>query len=162
MYKEKHLSRVTSEVYGSTGSRRLVWGRKDEEYIADFYLVTRRNLNEQEWDVFNYHFLLGAEWKLCCAKLKIEKGNFFHMIYRIQHKLGRVFREMEPYPLFPLDEYFRGTTHQMCPKTEVRLKPERAGDPAPGQEPVPLRPPLRPPLRKLPLIRREEDLPLAA
>ena len=142
--KEKHRCRVTGEVYGSNGVRRIVWGRKDEEYIADFYLVTRRNLSEQEWQVFNYHFLLGADWKLCCSKLKMDKGSFFHMVYRIQHRLGRVFREIEPYPLFPLDEYFRGSTRHMCPKNEGG-KPLETLASAP-QPAVPLRPPLRPAL----------------
>jgi hypothetical protein len=51
---------------------------------------------------------MGAEWRLCCRRLKIDKGNFFHMVYRIEQRLGRVYRELEPYALFPLDEYFGG------------------------------------------------------
>jgi hypothetical protein len=38
----------------------------------------------------------------------MDRGTFFHMIYRIQRKLGRAFRETEPYPLFPMSEYFAG------------------------------------------------------
>jgi hypothetical protein len=45
---------------------------------------------------------------LCARKLGIDRGSFFHAVYRIEQKLGRVFRELEPYPLFPLDEYFHG------------------------------------------------------
>jgi len=56
--------------------------------------------------------LLGADWKLCCRRLKMDRGNFFHTLYRIQQKLGRVFRELEPYALFPLDEYFGGPIHK--------------------------------------------------
>jgi hypothetical protein len=29
-------------------------------------------------------------------------------VYRLQQKLGRVFRELEPYGLFPVDDYFHG------------------------------------------------------
>lgn len=36
----------------------------------------------------------------------MDRGLFFHSIYRIQQKLGKVFRELEPYALYPLDEYF--------------------------------------------------------
>ena len=89
-------------------SRPSTWGRKDEEYIADFTLIARRNLTEEEHRLFRYHFLLGADWKLCSRQLGIDRGNFFHAIYRIEQKLGRVFRELEPYPLFPLDDYFHG------------------------------------------------------
>jgi hypothetical protein len=101
------MSRTSPErIAGREG--RLVWGRKDEEYIADFCLVSRRALDELEYDVFKFHFLLGADWKLCTRRLKMDRGNFFHTVYRIEQKLGRVFRELEPYGLFPLDEYFRG------------------------------------------------------
>jgi hypothetical protein len=88
--------------------RNMTWGRKDEEYMADFILVSRRTLDEFEHQVFKFHFLLGADWKLCCRRLKMDRGNFFHVVYRIQQKLGRTFRELEPYSLFPLDEYFHG------------------------------------------------------
>lgn len=84
------------------------WGRKDEEYVADFCLVSRRALDDEEYRLFRSHFLLGADWRLCCTRLSMNRGNFFHAVYRIQQKLGRAFRELEPYALFPLDEYFHG------------------------------------------------------
>jgi hypothetical protein len=86
----------------------MAFGRKDEEYMADFCLVSRRNLSEDEHRLFRYHFLLGADWTLCTRKLGMSRGNFFHAVYRIEQKLGRVFRELQPYPLFPLDDYFHG------------------------------------------------------
>jgi hypothetical protein len=101
------MSRVSPErIAGREG--RLIWGRKDEEYIADFCLVSRKALDELEYKVFKFHFLLGADWKLCTRQLKLDRGNFFHTVYRIEQKLGRIFRELEPYGLFPLDEYFHG------------------------------------------------------
>lgn len=104
--KEKHMTRISLEHTGSGGGRRYMWSRKDEEYIADFTLVSRRTLSDEEYRLFKYHFLLGADWKLCCFKLRMDRGNFFHAVYRIQQKLGKVFRELQPYPLYPLDEYF--------------------------------------------------------
>lgn len=109
--KEKHVSQARLQIVGA-GERRTVWGRRDEEYIADFYLVSKRYLNEEEFRIFRFHFLLGADWKLCCRRLKMDRGSFFHAIYRIQQKLGRVFKELEPYALFPLDEYFGGAVRQ--------------------------------------------------
>jgi hypothetical protein len=82
------------------------WGRKNEEYVADFELIMRRTLTPEEQKLFRYHCLLGADARLCCRKFGIEKGSFFHTLYRIQHKLGQAFRETEPYPLYPVDEYF--------------------------------------------------------
>jgi hypothetical protein len=105
--QERHLSRISLEPHVGR-QRPSSWGRKDEEYIADFCLVARRALDEFEYRLFRYHFLLGADWKLCTRKLGIDRGNFFHAVYRIEQKLGRMFRELEPYSLFPLDEYFNG------------------------------------------------------
>ncbi len=102
------MSRVSAENAGGR-NRRPVWGRKDEEYIADFCLTARNTLDEFDYKVFRFHYLLGADWKLCCRQLKIERGNFFHAVYRIQQRLGRRLRELEPYALFPLDEYFGGS-----------------------------------------------------
>jgi len=106
--KEKHISRLSLEAnLGQT--RRSVWGLKDEEYSADFCLVSRRALSQREHRIFRYHYLLGADWKLCCQRLNMDRGEFFHEIYRIEQKLGRTFRELQPHALFPVDEYFNGT-----------------------------------------------------
>jgi hypothetical protein len=85
------------------------YGRKAEEYMADFCLVARRALDPLEYAVFRFHFLLGADWKLCTARLNLDRGNFFHAVYRVEEKMGRVYRTLEPHPLFPLADYFRGT-----------------------------------------------------
>jgi hypothetical protein len=95
--------------YNPTLASRTVYGRKDEEYIADFCLASRRMLTDADHRIFRYHFRLGADWRICCRALKMERGAFFHAVYRIQQRLGRAFREMRPYGLFPLDEYFHGT-----------------------------------------------------
>lgn len=110
--QERHLSKISLEPHVGK-SRPSTWGRKDEEYIADFTLVTRRSLTEQEYQLFRYHFLLGADWKLCTRKLGMDRGNFFHAVYRIEQKLGLVFRDLQPYPLYPLEEYFNGPSRLM-------------------------------------------------
>jgi hypothetical protein len=107
MTREKYVSKVSLDTLASK-SHRGSWSRKNEEYAADFCLVSKRNLTEAEYSILRYHFLLGADWKMCCRKFQMDRGNFFHAVYRIQQKLGRVFRELEPYALFPVDEYFNG------------------------------------------------------
>lgn len=129
-------------VTGTEGS--FCWGMKDEEYIADFCLVSRRSLDEFEYTIFRYHFLLGADWKLCCRRLNIDRGNFFHHVYRIEQKLGRVYRELRPHALFPVDEYFGGSVRKLLPESARTIlsmplpQPQRER----GQ-------PLRPPLKKV-------------
>lgn len=122
--QERHLSQLTLTPRGGRPGR-LTWGRKDEEYIADFCLVSRRVLDEFEYKVFRYHFLLGADWRLCSRRLDIQRGNFFHAVYRIEQKLGRIFRELQPYALYPLDEYFNGAVRD----AEVRPLPAHSAGP---------------------------------
>lgn len=125
--KEKFISRVSLEAVQGC-DRKGTWSRKDEEYIADFCVVSRRSLSEPEYLLFKYHFILGAEWNLCCRKLQIDRGTFFHTVYRIQQKLGRVFRELEPYSLYPVSEYFHGesktfTAHRVDAQKVVPIRP---------------------------------------
>jgi hypothetical protein len=131
------MSRVSLE-FTRGGTSRMIWGRKDEEYVADFCLVSRRVLDEEEHRVFKFHYLLGADWRLCCRRLGLDRGNFFHTVYRIQNKLGRTFRELEPYGLFPLDEYFHGTSLVQPSLPEMRhtvpIRPPVAAAPRPEQD----------------------------
>src|SRR5579871_5357793 len=87
---DRQLSRIQLEYTGGKDNRKT-YGRKNEEYIADFCLVSRRVLSTLEYDIFRFHYLLGADWKLCCWRLNLDRGTFFHHIYRIEEKLGRVY-----------------------------------------------------------------------
>jgi hypothetical protein len=135
--QEKHISRVRLEQINGRDTRQI-WGMKNEEYMADFCRIAERSLNESEYRIFRFHFLLGADWKLCCRRLQMDRGSFFHEVYRIQQKLGRVFRELQPYALFPLDEYFGGTVRSLNVKSNLLSmpKPKRHNG-------------LRPPLQKV-------------
>jgi hypothetical protein len=129
--KEKYMSRISLEFVPGR-ERSFSWGRKDEEYAADFILVSRRTLDPVQYRIFKYHYLLGADWKLCCHRLGIDRGNFFHAVYRIEETLGRIFRELEPYSLFPLDEYFHGSvrvgpTENRRIVVSVPINPARTG-----------------------------------
>ncbi len=104
-----HASTVSLE-FAQGPKGRCTYSRKREEFRADFYLVARRYLPELELQIFNFHFLLGADWRLCCRKLQMTRGTFFHALYRTEQLLGKAYCEVEPYPLYPMDEYFGGTT----------------------------------------------------
>jgi hypothetical protein len=122
--KEKYISRVSLEANPGR-QRKSTWGMKNEEYIADFCLISQRTLSNFEYTLFKFHYLLGADWKLCCRKMNLDRGAFFHEAYRIEQKLGRTFRELQPYALFPLDEYFNGSGRQpVAAATDFRVKTE--------------------------------------
>jgi hypothetical protein len=101
------------------------WGRRNEEFVADFLLVVKRTLSEEEHQIFRFHLLLGADWKMCCRRLNLGKGSFFNLLYRLQQKLGRTFRELEPYPLFPVREYFAPGLNSCKPATVVEMPSSR-------------------------------------
>ena len=103
------LSRVSCAYVPLGGSSHQTYGRKSEEYLADVWLVAKRTLDALHWRVFRMHFIEGSDWRECTRVLKLNRGNFFHAVYRIEQKLGRVFRELRPYALFPVDQYFDGT-----------------------------------------------------
>jgi len=79
------------------------------DYLADFFLLCRRQLDGWERRLFQMYFLEGQPWYACAGKLGVDRGNFFHAVYRIEAKLGRALRETEPYPLYPLSDYFAGS-----------------------------------------------------
>ena len=81
-------------------------GIRSAEYRADFWLIARRHLDPLRWRVFEAHFLRRMQWRECCRELRMDRGTFFHAVYRIEQRLGRVFRELRPYALFPADVYF--------------------------------------------------------
>jgi hypothetical protein len=132
--KEKYMSRISLEYHRGGRDSHFSYVRRDEDYIADFCLVSRRHLDDFEHRIFRYHFLLGADWRLCCRQLRIDRGTFFHAIYRIEQRLGRVFKELRPYPLYPVDDYFG---------TRIPKEPERRDNVVSMPAPAPLRPPVR-------------------
>jgi hypothetical protein len=109
-----HVGTVSLDYYPGTGGHRI-YSRKKEEFMADFCLVSRRVLDESEYEIFRYRFLLGADWKMCCDRLKLDRGGFFHSVYRIERKLGRAFAEIKPYPLYPLGDYFGDARRDSLP-----------------------------------------------
>jgi hypothetical protein len=111
-----HTNAVTWERCGGPSGYRA-YSRKREEFMADFCLVSRRTLEDTEYRVFRNHFLLGADWRICCRQLNIDRGSFFHYVYNIEDRLGRVFAELTPYALYPVAEYFSGVE---------RREPQRA------------------------------------
>jgi hypothetical protein len=104
--RSKCRTQVSFERNPRGQSGRGAWCRKEEEYIADFELVSRRTLDAFHHRLFRYHFVLGADWGLCCRRMRIDRGTFFHSIYRIEEKLGKAFYETEPYALYPPNDYF--------------------------------------------------------
>ncbi len=108
----EHFSRET--MVGWTGLQKQARSRAEacryvriaEDYRADFYLISKRYLNQREWALFQMYMLEGRTWRECAAQVQMDRGSLFHSIYRMERTLGRIFLTLKPYGLFPLDEYF--------------------------------------------------------
>lgn len=66
-----HMSTARLERIPGAVNGPAMYGRKNEEYIADFLLLSRRTLNNSEYALFRYRFLLGADEKLCSRQLAL-------------------------------------------------------------------------------------------
>jgi hypothetical protein len=115
-----HCQRVGPLDAGSKARHKPSLRMREEDFLADFVLLAKRALRDNPlgWKLFRFHVLLGADWKLCARKLGIDRGTFFHELYRVQEATGKVFAETQPYALYPTDEYFGGTVRAARPLTE--------------------------------------------
>lgn len=85
------------------------WGRKNEEYLADFDLLVKHALTKPEYRVFRAYFYVGWPWDLCMREFNLDRGKFYRVIYKAEEKAGEAFLLTEPYGIYPLDEYFHST-----------------------------------------------------
>lgn len=108
------------------------------DYICDFTLIGRRTAEGLDARLFELHFIEGHEWPYCSMRLGINRGNFFHRVYRVKEILGRAYAETEPYPLYPLDRYF-------ARRRGAAARPLASG---PGDRRSALRPPVRLPVAR--------------
>ena len=109
-----------------TPNARNVWSFTNEDFALDFELIARRALKDRPIDlqVFNLHFVRGGDWKVCTRALKIDRGDFFHAVYRAEQIAGRAMRETLPFPLYPIDEYFNSSKKVRVPRLKLHQKPQ--------------------------------------
>lgn len=112
------------------GRTLLLRGHRNVEFSVDFLLVARRALAGRaiERAVFDVHCVGGREWRAALAEINrklgatlprpLDRGQFFHALYRLQALVGQALVETKPYRLYPLDEYFGGAmlTGGMVPR----------------------------------------------
>jgi hypothetical protein len=103
-----HTGRITWDRCGGPSGYR-VYSRKREEFIADFCGISRRVLEDLDYEIQRLHHVLHGDWTVCCRALHIDRGTFFHRVYIIEELAGRAFAECEPYALYPVAGYFAGS-----------------------------------------------------
>lgn len=97
---------VTRNPAASMRASRKTYSFKAVEYVADFDIIARRVLTERQLRILYEHIL--GDWRAreLAPKLGLDRGRFFHEVYRIMANLGRAFAETRPYPLYPVGSYF--------------------------------------------------------
>lgn len=129
--KPRHLSQPTMmRSHGANAIRS--WGRKNEEFIADFVLIAARVLcrGTKEHQLFTFRYLLGADIALVQRRMRITPAEYGRMDAHVIQVLGRAFRETEPYSLYPIDEYFSsGNRRDETPADRVTAPATRTSEP---------------------------------
>ena len=98
---------VEWEIIGGPGGRRM-YSRRHEEFMADFTLIARRELNDLDYKIFRIYHLLGATggW---LGVLQDGPRQLLARGLSDRTEAGAGILRNQPYPLFPLDEYFGWT-----------------------------------------------------
>ncbi len=122
---ERNLSHVSFD-RNPRGAQRGAWGRKKEEYIADFEIIARRTLDPWHYRFFRYHHVLGADVALCARRLGVSRAAAYHALYHVESLLGLAYVTTQPYALYPLEDYFN----------ERRAEPVVAFDPPLSRSPA--------------------------
>jgi hypothetical protein len=113
LVKYREVTETVGHYYGATcmevfqghSHLGLGYGNKGAEFRADVELTARRVLTPPQLEIFTLHFVGGMDWHVCCARLKLDRGNFFHKVYVVQEKMGRALAEAGVYPT---RSYFSG------------------------------------------------------
>jgi hypothetical protein len=79
------------------------FGRPHEEYRADFLLTAERALDGPARRIFDLYFVREWPWRSCSARCGMDRGSFWHVVYRIENRMGRALVERG---LWPITDYY--------------------------------------------------------
>jgi hypothetical protein len=116
------MERTTGSRWEITPGGALLVGHPGAEYCADFLLAAKRSLTSTEMATFRRHFLAGLPWFACTR----ARGRFFHTVYRVEEKLGKVLIERG---LYPTRRYFARGIDSRLLATSAMPGPNRVEGP---------------------------------
>jgi hypothetical protein len=105
----EHLAQFRVEQIGQRGGktcRRGTWSMKRPEFVADLELLVKRVLAPSDFRVWRLWHCYGADHHTMQRITGMNKGEVFHTVYRIETKVGREARQLKPYALFPVADYY--------------------------------------------------------
>lgn len=71
------------------------------EFLADVSSVSRACATPA---IFHDHIVNGKPYAECCRRLSVNRGTFFHSLYRMEDELGQLYLKEGLYPIY---DYFR-------------------------------------------------------
>jgi hypothetical protein len=111
----------------------IVASFKRAEYAADFILLARRVLAHRpvELAVFDTYHVGDLEWRVAVPRVNrtlhpprpLNRGSFFHAVYRAEGLIGAAIVSSEPYSLFPPRKYFSGFILSATTLNASRVRP---------------------------------------
>lgn len=103
-----NYTQMEYKAYGDSSNAGVytVYGIMNLEYCIDFEILARHSLSETQFLIFKLRYLQKKNFKVCCKRARLSRGNFFHMCYIIEQKVGLAALALKPYPLFPISDYF--------------------------------------------------------
>ena len=112
-------------------------GHVSAEFCADVESIARRALTRLQWVIFKQHYILGRKAQEVSQRVGLSRETgYWHEAPRCEQIAGRAFAETQPYPIFPIGEYFRGSD------SPVDVRAFDVSERCPNG--VPIRPPLQP------------------
>ena len=93
-------------VSGSGGGKRGVRSHVNEDLIAEFTLIGKRILSPDQHQLFRFAYILGADVRACAKRLGLDRGQCLQRLQAIEATCGAYFRDVRPYPIYPLKSYF--------------------------------------------------------
>ena len=108
------LANPRIEVSSGNGGSGFAYAIPMLEYRADFEGTCRKALAGRctELAVFEAYHLAGDDYKSATVSsarktgIALNRGMFFHAVYRIEEICGAALRSTRPHALFPLDSYY--------------------------------------------------------
>jgi hypothetical protein len=72
-----------------------------------------RALDRFQYQLFRFHYILGADVALCCRRFHLTRDAFVDAIDRIKVIVGQAFMETEPFGLYPVERYFASSRERV-------------------------------------------------
>jgi len=91
---------------------------RDREFLADVENVARHSLSPRQYEFWRLAYV----WAVAPGTIRLKLGIVAELDYRFEadrvaNVFGRACKDIRPYPLWPLDDYFRPPSRRSACQT---------------------------------------------